>query len=305
LRQLQYLVAIVDAGSMTRAAECLNITPASLSLQMKQLEDSVGARLFLRHSRGVTATDKGAAFFEHAQDILQRVADLERMIVDGGLAAPKTLRVGAVPAVTRMLGIEAISAAAQTLKGTTLLLSEGWSFELLEQLAARTLDFVIAYDLKPDNDIDVVTFFDDEFMFICHPARYPAGQPLKLSEAMASDLVFYGRNSVSWRAVQDTTTAQAVPLPGYMEVQSIAVWRGLLCRGLGTTIAPFASVRNEVLRGELAAHRLVDAPICRSICMAAHHETLALGREIGFVDLISDLMEKIKPAFSIAEGVAD
>ena len=289
---------------MTRAAERLNVTPTSLSLQVKHPEEIFGASLFERHSRGATATALGVVFYEQAQEILSRVADLESLIGVGGISAPLTLRVGAVPAVTRMLGIEVITGATQSLKGTTLLLSEGWSFEMLEKLNARTLDFVIAYDLEPDTDIEVVTFFDDEFMFICSPDRHPVGNRIELSDVMTSDLVFYGSNSVSWRAVRDTATAKAIQFSEYKEVQSIDVWRGLLCRGLATAIAPFASVRDEVLRGELAAHQLVGAPIRRRIGMAAHRETLVLGRKIGFVDLISNLMIKIKPCFGVAKDQA-
>jgi LysR family nitrogen assimilation transcriptional regulator len=299
LRQLTYLVAVIDAGSMTRAAERLNVTPTSLSLQMKNLEERIGTRLLLRHSRGVSATEAGVVFHEHAQEILRRVDELERLFLDGGILVPATLRVGAVPAVTRMLGIEVIAQAEQALSGTTLLLSEGWSNDLLEKLTAKTLDFVIAYDLSPYDDIDVVTFFEDEFVFIAQPQLHPANGRIELSDALASDLVFYGQSSVSWRAVMATAADHKLPVVAYREVQSIDVWRGLLCRGMGASIGPFAAVRDEVLRGELAVSRLADSPIRRPLAMAARKETLAMGRKIGFVELVSNLMGAIRPAFRV------
>ncbi len=212
LRQLSYLVAVIDAGSLTRAADRLNVTPTSLSLQIKHLEEMVGSRLLLRHSRGVSATEAGSIFCDHAREILGRVSELERFILGGGIAAPRSLRVGAVPAVTRMLGIEVIAAAAQTLKGTTLQLSEGWSGDLLEKLAGGALDFVIAYDLDPYDDIEVVTFFEDEFVFICHPDHHPGPAEIDLADALASDLVFYGQSSVSWRAVTEVAARRNLPL---------------------------------------------------------------------------------------------
>ncbi|WP_170118974.1 LysR family transcriptional regulator [Roseicyclus mahoneyensis] len=301
LRQLSYLVAVIDAGSLTRAADSLNVTPTSLSLQMKHLEEMVGARLLLRHSRGVSATEAGSIVCDHARDILSRVSELEHFILGGGIAAPRALRVGAVPAVTRMLGIEVIAAAAQTLKGTTLHLSEGWSGDLLEKLAAGALDFVIAYDLDPYDDIEVVTFFEDEFVFICHPDRHPGPAEIDLADALTSDLVFYGQSSVSWRAVTEVAAQRNLPVHGDREVQSIDVWRGLLCRGLGTSVGPFGSVRDEVLRGELSVKRLSGSPIMRPVTMAARHETLAMGRRIGFVDLVSDLIGATRPDFSIGD----
>lgn len=298
LRQLNYLIAVIDAGSLTRAAERLNVTPTSLSLQMKHLEELVGSSLLVRHSRGVSATETGMILYTHAEEILRRVAALEDLIFSGGIANSLSLRIGAVPAVTRMLGVEAVAGAAQHLKGTTLLLSEGWSYEMQQKLNARTLDFVIAYDLHPYDDIEVVTFFEDEFLFICRPDRHPPETSLDLAEILASDLVFYGRNSVSWRAVRDTAAARNLPFSGHREVQSIDVWRGMLCRGMGTTVGPFAAVRDEVLRGDLAVHRLRGAPVRCRISMAARREMLTIGRRTGFVDLITRLMETVRPAFS-------
>lgn len=299
LRQLAYLVAVVDAGSMSRAAERLNLTATSLSLQMKLLEERVGTRLLQRHSRGVTATEAGEVFVRHAQDILQRVTDLERLFADDSADAPATLRVGAVPAFTRMLGIELIADASQALKGTALLLSEGWSSDLLAKLSGGSLDYVIAYDLEPYDDIEVVTFFEDEFVFISRPDPRDAFTEIEMADVLATDLVFYGQASVSWRAVTSTAAARGLRISGHREVQSIDVWRGLLCRGLNTSVGPFASVREEVLRGELAVTRLVGSPIVRRIAMAARQDMLAVGRRIGFVDLVSQLMGAQRPGFSI------
>ena len=299
VRQLAYLVAVVDAGSLSRAAEHLNLTATSLSLQMKLLEERVGVRLLRRHSRGVTATEAGALFLDHARDILQRVTDLEHMFGDSVVDAPKTLRVGAVPAFTRMLGIELIADAAKTLKGSDVLLSEGWSNDLLAKLDAGSLDFVIAYDLEPYDDVEVVTFFEDEFVFICHPSLRRSPAAIDMTAVLATDLVFYGQSSVSWRAVATTASDRALPFSGYREVQSIDVWRGMLCRGMGTSVGPFASVRDEVVRGELSVTRLVGSPIRRRIAMAAHRDMLIVGRKIGFVDLVSKLMGAQSPGFSI------
>ena len=297
LRQLDYLVAIIDGGSMTRAAARLNVTPTSVSLQMKQLEELFGTRLLVRHSRGVSATDTGIAVYEHAQDILRRVADLERLLPDGDATAPYNLRLGAVPAATRMLGIEAMAGVARNMKGATVMLSEGWANELMEKLSAGTLDFVIAYDLEQTEEISVVEFFDDEFLFVCRPGCHPDGSLIDLSAVLSDDLVFFGKRSVSWRAVTEAARASGLAVARAQEVQSIDVWRGMLCRGLGNSVAPYSAVRDEVLRGDLAVHRISGAPIIRRIGMAANRETLEFGRRIGFVGFMSELSQAMKPAF--------
>jgi LysR family nitrogen assimilation transcriptional regulator len=298
LRQLDYFVAIIDAGSMSRAAGALHVTPTSLSLQMKQLEDMLGARLLMRHSRGVEPTESGRVFYARALAILDLVRSTEREFLDGALRPVRTLHLGVTPAVSRTVGIAAVT-GADRFDGIRLALSEGWTGEMVPRLADGSLDFIIAYDLVPLDDIEVIDFYDEEFVFICRPGRFPEGQPVDLAQVIASELVFYGKSSVSWRAMLDAATAHGLALKPGLEVQSIEVWRGLLTRGLGTAVAPLAAVETEIRHGELAVHRIAGAPIVRRIGLAARREILNYGRGTGFVDFLSDLIGQSQPTFSV------
>src|ERR1700675_4472674 len=74
LRHLRYFVAVAEAGSLTVAAEqTLHTTQPSLSRQIRDLEDEVGARLLTRRARGIELTPAGRAFLEHARVMLSQV----------------------------------------------------------------------------------------------------------------------------------------------------------------------------------------------------------------------------------------
>jgi len=75
LRQLEYLVTVVDEGSFTRAAELLHVTQPALSHQMRALEKGVGGPLLERLPRSVRLTPMGRAMLPHARAAL---ADAER-----------------------------------------------------------------------------------------------------------------------------------------------------------------------------------------------------------------------------------
>ena len=74
LRHLRYFLAVAEAGSLKLAAEeRLHTTQPSLSRQMHDLEEEVGAKLLMRNSRGITLTPAGRVFFDHARVVLSQV----------------------------------------------------------------------------------------------------------------------------------------------------------------------------------------------------------------------------------------
>ena len=84
LRHLRYFVAVAEAGSLTVAAERkLHTSQPSLSRQIRDLEDEVGARLLTRRARGIELTPAGRAFLDHARLVLSQVeaaADAARRV---------------------------------------------------------------------------------------------------------------------------------------------------------------------------------------------------------------------------------
>ena len=74
LRHLRYFVAVADAGSLTVAAQrMLHTSQPSLSRQIRDLEDEVGAQLLTRRARGIELTSAGRAFLDHARLVLSQV----------------------------------------------------------------------------------------------------------------------------------------------------------------------------------------------------------------------------------------
>jgi len=84
LRHLRYFVAVAEAGSLTVAAEqILHTSQPSLSRQIRDLEEEVGARLLTRRARGIELTPAGRAFLDHARSVLSQVeaaADAARRV---------------------------------------------------------------------------------------------------------------------------------------------------------------------------------------------------------------------------------
>ena len=70
LRILRYFLAVADEGNITRAAERLHVSQPALSTQLAALEDELGHKLFERSARGIALTEKGLAFRQRADDLV-------------------------------------------------------------------------------------------------------------------------------------------------------------------------------------------------------------------------------------------
>ncbi|HGC8610981.1 TPA: LysR family transcriptional regulator [Streptococcus agalactiae] len=77
IQQLQYVIKIVETGSMNEAAKQLYITQPSLSNAVRNLETEMGIQIFIRNQKGITLTKDGMEFLSYARQILEQTALLE------------------------------------------------------------------------------------------------------------------------------------------------------------------------------------------------------------------------------------
>jgi DNA-binding transcriptional LysR family regulator len=78
LRQLQYFVAVCEAGTVSGAAHTVSVSQSAVTDAIKDLEEDLGVALFERHRRGLFITNRGHQFYRHATRILGGVSDARR-----------------------------------------------------------------------------------------------------------------------------------------------------------------------------------------------------------------------------------
>ncbi|QYC42078.1 HTH-type transcriptional regulator BenM [Nonomuraea coxensis DSM 45129] len=144
LRQLQYVITVVEQGSFTRAAEILHVTQPALSHQVQALERAVGAVLLERSPRGVHLTPAGRAMLPHARAALAETADVVSAVRRAtGLIAGE-LRLATVYSVSLGLLPEALRLWSRHHPGVDMRLFEHrHSDELAQAMASGQADLAI------------------------------------------------------------------------------------------------------------------------------------------------------------------
>lgn len=94
IRVLRYFLTVVREEGITKAADVLHITQPTLSRQLAQMEEEMGARLFERGTRKITLTDEGLLLRRRAEEILELVDKTERELTGRDEMVEGTVSVG-------------------------------------------------------------------------------------------------------------------------------------------------------------------------------------------------------------------
>jgi LysR family transcriptional regulator, nitrogen assimilation regulatory protein len=274
LRQLLYFIEIVEAGNMSRAAERLHVATTALSLQVRAMEEHLGVKILLRHSRGVQATPAGRDLYRKAQDILAMVNETERTVGAREALRPRSIRLGAPPSVLRLIGIDAVLVLSRREDGIVLDLAEGFSCDLLSRVREGELDFALACEVEPSDALRVIDLIEERLVFSTAVDAARPDRQIGLAEALRSELVFYSESDAVWKVVHASAKAHGLEVNVARKVRSLTLMRQMVRRGVATLISPYGAVAEEAERGDLAIHDIVDHPVRRrtSLVWMAEHQ---------------------------------
>lgn len=202
LRHLRYLMAVAECGSVRKAAEKLYVAQPAISRQLQELETELQVRLFERKSSGMVPTRAANALIAVARRTLDNLDEAKqqvRRIADGeeGL-----IKIGILEAVVWGGSVpKAIARFRSARPRVGLQMVVGWSRELVEMVAAGTIDVALAYVHDPvvDSDIKSPLFRRDHIVLaIPAGALYAREKNLKLRNLRDVPFVWFPR---SWGEV--------------------------------------------------------------------------------------------------------
>lgn len=146
LRQLRYFVAIVECGSLSRAASLVHIVQPALSQQMGQLEQELGVQLLHRSVRGVKPTLAGEALYRHAHQILKLADATSDVVRDSAEEVGGHVKLGLPSSLALVLVGPLIAALEARYPGIVLEVYESPSSYLAAHLINQQVDLSVLVD---------------------------------------------------------------------------------------------------------------------------------------------------------------
>ena len=275
LRQLRYFVAIVEHGSFSRAASKVHSAQSALSHQIAQLENELGATLFLRARRGVTLTEAGAIFHVHALSILRQVADAQAS-VSSLLKSPSGRVIFGLPhSVSHALALPLIEAVRQALPQVILELTEELTGNLAQQLQSGSLHLSILFDDGQLGDFLSESLVAERMSLIHQPLRAsaPKRHSVSFREALSRPLILPAQPHGVRPIIEDAARKAGLPAPNVTaDISSISILRNSLLAGMGQTILPVMPLKAEIESGLLSSLPIRAPAITRTValCRARH-----------------------------------
>jgi len=261
LRQLRFLVAVVEEGSFTAAASRLHATQSGISAQIKLLEESLSAQLFDRSVAGVVPTAAGKLAYERATSILREtsamISDVGALqeVVTGAVSA------GLMPTTTRSVVAPVLEKFATRYPDIEVKVEEAYSAHLCDGVMSGRLDFAI---VPPSNSVVGLqsTHLDtDVEVFVTAPnKKRPHLSSVNLSDLGPVKLILPGPENARRTRVEECLRTVDVSIDKIMELDSMMATLDLVAKSDWVTIIPGCLVIDDIKTGDRNLHP-IEQPV--------------------------------------------
>lgn len=180
-RQLEYLVAVGDAGTIAMASQHLNVSSPSISTAINQLEGHFGIQLFVRHhAQGLSLTPGGRRVFNEAKRILGDAAALNDLVHDITEKPRGPISVGALSTIAPLVSAQLRRSFETEFPDALVTLRMGNQVELLRMLGRAEIDVAITYDLEIPKDVHFEKLISLR-PYVLLPAKHPMAKQSSVS----------------------------------------------------------------------------------------------------------------------------
>jgi LysR family nitrogen assimilation transcriptional regulator len=269
-KRLRYFAKVIDVGSLTQAADLLNIAQPALSQQIAILEAEVKQQLLVRTKRGVSPTEAGKTLYRHAQAILRQCEQARMDMAAESRAVSGAVSVGLAPGTAAAtLGLPLIRRIRSQYPGIILYLNENYGTTLSELIMSGRMDLAVLYGNRPIHGLSFTPLLQEELLLVGASAR---ADPIPLAEMDGIDLVLPRPYNVVRKLVDEHFARAGIQFRLIAEVESAMTLKALIAEGLGATISPWSMVR-EIAGDRPSMWRHIVNPVIAApltLCQSDH-----------------------------------
>jgi LysR family hydrogen peroxide-inducible transcriptional activator len=247
LRDLKYLVTLMELKHFGHAAEACFVSQPTLSTQIKKLEEELGVSLVERNSRNVLLTDVGLEIATRARTVLHEIDQMKELARRTLDPEAGSVRLGIFPTLAPYLLPHVIPQVRKRFPNLTLFLTEDKTEALLQRLHDGRLDAAILALPQTDLHLHAEPMFSEHFL-LALPEHHPLAKRKRLRLADLENqqlLLLEEGHCLRDQALTVCRLAQAEEQSGF-RATSLETLRQMVGSGVGITLLPALAVQAPV-----------------------------------------------------------
>lgn len=258
LKQLRYFDALARMRHFGQAADICAISQPALSMQIKELEESVGTALFDRSARQIRLTGFGEEFADRARQILRQVDELGELARTTRDQLAGRLRIGVIPTIAPYLLPRLIGRLTQDYPALDIRIRETVTTKLLQELSDGRLDTAILALPVSEPGLTEVALFEEDFVLV-RPAA-DSGKPVPNRDKLREMRLLLLEEGHCFRdqALSFCDLSATAPRE-LMDGSSLSTLVQMVSAGIGITLIPEMAVPVETRSATVSVARF-DAP---------------------------------------------
>jgi LysR family nitrogen assimilation transcriptional regulator len=271
IRQLKYFVAIAEEGSLSAAAQRVNVAQPSLSQHVIALEGELRVKLLERSPRGVILTGPGEVLLNHAREIIGAMESAKEAVRQSGSEPQGNVTFGLPSSIASVLSVPLAETIRLELPKVRLRAIDAMSGFIKSWLEEKSIDLGMLYDINAVGHLKHRLLMSEELHFFSAPDAWPfksvAGSPVRLAELGQVELVLPSQHHGLRMMIDRVIKSQGMMLDIATEMDGLGQIKTLVARGSGYTILAPAAAIDFVDRGELIMAQIVEPRLVRPVYM--------------------------------------
>ncbi|MPZ45281.1 MAG: LysR family transcriptional regulator [Betaproteobacteria bacterium] len=282
-KQLQYFVAVAEAGSFTKAALRLAVDQPALSKQVRRLEIELRQALFRRNGRGIALTEGGKVLLAHARGILNQVEQTREALDATRDGALGNIAIAAPALVKRLLTATFVTAFRSRFPQASLEIVEGRSSAIQEWLLEGRIDIGVVHGPASRPGIELIRLTDHDLYLVSPRKRapFPASAAVSVRTLEKLPLILPSPPHSVRMLLEEEAARLGGGLHVVLQVEGAEFIVELVQQGHGFGILSSFSLSMRNLSDELQLTPIVQPRLTRSlnIAFASQRRLSKLARE--------------------------
>ncbi len=235
LRQLRSISTILQQGSFAAAGDRIGLSHSAISVQMQQLENSLGIDLFDRSHRPVTLTVEGARIASIASEVLDKLETMKQ-VASGGETLD-SIAIGFIPTTVQNLLPRVLEALRLEFPALQVRVKSGLSGELAAAVSRRELDYaLLTTPVVEIPELDITAIAAEPFYVIAPVDRGEITADDELLRSMP--YIAFSRRTWVGQHIAARLQQRGIHIRESIEIDSLEAIENLVARGFGVAIVP-------------------------------------------------------------------